>query len=98
MYRGHRPEQGYGQWCGTVVVLSRDAAIPRLRRAGDRRRLRRLTRLRWRPKHWRQGTPISGYDAQIAAICRAHDARLATRDEKDLAGVGVEPTDPWSAG
>lgn len=34
----------------------------------------------------RQGTPISGYDAQIAAICRTHDALLATRNEKDFAG------------
>jgi predicted nucleic acid-binding protein len=46
----------------------------------------------------RQGTPISGYDAQIAAICRAHDARLATRNEKDFAGVGVELINPWSSG
>jgi len=34
----------------------------------------------------RQGTPISGYDAQIAAICRTHDALLATRNEKNFAG------------
>jgi predicted nucleic acid-binding protein len=46
----------------------------------------------------RQGTPISGYDAQIAAICRIHDARLATRNEKDFAGVGVELVNPWKAG
>jgi predicted nucleic acid-binding protein len=46
----------------------------------------------------RQGAPISGYDAQIAAICRAHGARLATRNEKDFAGVGVELVNPWSPG
>jgi predicted nucleic acid-binding protein len=46
----------------------------------------------------RQGTPISGYDAQIAAICRANDASLATRNEKDFAGVGVELINPWSSG
>jgi hypothetical protein len=45
----------------------------------------------------RQGTPISGYDAQIAAICRANDASLATRNEKDFAGVGVELINPWSS-
>lgn len=45
----------------------------------------------------RQGTPISGYDAQIAAICRSNDASLATRNEKDFAGVGVELVNPWSA-
>jgi toxin FitB len=46
----------------------------------------------------RQGTPISGYDAQIAAICRANDASLATRNEKDFAGVGIELINPWSSG
>ena len=46
----------------------------------------------------RQGMPISGYDAQIAAICRANDASLATRNEKDFAGVGVELINPWSSG
>ena len=45
-----------------------------------------------------QGAPISGYDAQIAAICRANDASLATRNEKDFAGVGVELINPWSSG
>ncbi len=45
-----------------------------------------------------QGTPISGYDAQIAAICKANDACLATRNEKDFAGVGVELINPWSSG
>ena len=46
----------------------------------------------------RQGTPIRGFDAQIAAICRADDASFATRNEKDFAGVGVELIDPWSYG
>jgi predicted nucleic acid-binding protein len=46
----------------------------------------------------RQGMPISGYDAQIAAICRANDASLATRNEKDFSGVGVELINPWSSG
>ncbi len=46
----------------------------------------------------RRGTPISGYDAQIAAICRADYASSATRNEKDFAGVGVEIVNPWSAG
>ncbi len=45
----------------------------------------------------RKGTPIRGYDAQIAAICRANDASLATRNEKDFAGVGVELINPWSS-
>ena len=46
----------------------------------------------------RQGTPISGYDAQIASICRARDARLATRNVKDFAGVGIALVDPWATG
>jgi predicted nucleic acid-binding protein len=45
----------------------------------------------------RQGSQISGYDAQIAAICRDHDASLATRNEKEFAGVGIELIDPWSS-
>ena len=45
----------------------------------------------------RQGAPISGYDAQIAAICRTNGARLATRSEKDFADVGVELINPWSS-
>ena len=46
----------------------------------------------------RPGTPTSGYDAQIAAICGANDASLATRNEKDFVGVGVELINPWSSG
>ncbi len=46
----------------------------------------------------RQGTPISGYDAQIAAICRANNAFLATRNGRDFAGVGIELINPWSPG
>lgn len=43
----------------------------------------------------RSGTPISGFDAQIAAICQAHDATLATRNRKDFDGTGVEVANPW---
>jgi predicted nucleic acid-binding protein len=46
----------------------------------------------------RKGAPISGYDAQIAAICRTHAARLATRNVKDFADVGVDVIDPWTFG
>jgi hypothetical protein len=44
----------------------------------------------------RLGAPISGYDAQIAAICRTHGASLATRNVKDFADLGVDLIDPWS--
>jgi predicted nucleic acid-binding protein len=46
----------------------------------------------------RLGAPISGYDAQIAAICRTQGACLATRNEKDFEGIGVELINPWSSG
>ncbi|NHN55105.1 type II toxin-antitoxin system VapC family toxin [Calidifontibacter sp. DB0510] len=43
------------------------------------------------------GLPISTADAQIAAICRAHGATLATRNVKDFVEAGVEVVDPWTA-
>jgi predicted nucleic acid-binding protein len=45
----------------------------------------------------RLGAPISGYDAQIAAICRVHRASLATRNTKDFENTGVEVVNPWTA-
>lgn len=45
----------------------------------------------------RLGMPIEGFDAQIAAICRAYEASLATRNVKDFAETGVTVIDPWSA-
>jgi toxin FitB len=41
------------------------------------------------------GRPISNADAQIAAICRHYDARLATRNTKDFADTGVHVLSPW---
>ncbi|HEY1344372.1 MAG TPA: type II toxin-antitoxin system VapC family toxin [Streptosporangiaceae bacterium] len=41
------------------------------------------------------GLPIGGFDGQIAAICRARGAALATRNIKDFAETGVEVIDPW---
>jgi toxin FitB len=43
----------------------------------------------------RAGSPIAGFDAQIAAICRANSAALATRNVKDFLAVGVDVIDPW---
>src|SRR5579875_3466525 len=42
------------------------------------------------------GTPIDGFDAQIAAICRARQAALATRNLKDFQGTGIDVINPWS--
>jgi toxin FitB len=41
------------------------------------------------------GTPIDGFDAQIASICQAHDAALATRNLKDFQDTGIAVVDPW---
>lgn len=44
----------------------------------------------------RLGRPISGPDAQIAAICRSHGASLATRNVTDFTHTGIEVLDPWA--
>lgn len=41
------------------------------------------------------GRPISTADAQIAAICLAHEATCATRNLRDFAHTGVDLLDPW---
>lgn len=43
------------------------------------------------------GAPISGFDAQIAAICRVHQAALATRNTEDFSRLALEVIDPWLA-
>ncbi|TDD47708.1 type II toxin-antitoxin system VapC family toxin [Saccharopolyspora elongata] len=45
----------------------------------------------------RLGRPISAADAQIAAICRARRATLATRNTKDFEETGIELVNPWYA-
>ena len=43
----------------------------------------------------RLGLPIDGFDAQIAAICRARGAALATHNATDFAKTGINVIDPW---
>ena len=43
------------------------------------------------------GQPISISDAQIAAICQALNATLATRNTSDFAGTGVNLINPWES-
>ena len=43
----------------------------------------------------RQGKPISGVDAQIAAIARVHGATLATRNPYVFEECGVRLVNPW---
>jgi toxin FitB len=45
----------------------------------------------------RAGKPIPGFDALIAAVCRSLGAALATRNQPDFDGTGIEIIDPWSA-
>jgi hypothetical protein len=42
----------------------------------------------------RAGRPIGVADAQIAAICRALDAALATRNTGDFLGTGIKLVNP----
>jgi predicted nucleic acid-binding protein len=41
------------------------------------------------------GLPIDGFDAQIASICRAHGATLATRNLMGFRHTEVNLIDPW---
>jgi len=43
------------------------------------------------------GRPISQFDAQIAAIARSHGAALASRNDKDFEGCGIDVINPWNA-
>ena len=45
----------------------------------------------------RAGLPISGFDAQIASICRARRYSLATRNLQDFRVTGIHLIDPWRA-
>ena len=44
----------------------------------------------------RVGAPISMADAQIAAICPANVADLATRNMKDFENTGIARYNPWA--
>ena len=46
----------------------------------------------------KQGRPISMADAQIAAICLAHSATLATRNTGDFAGYRDRSRQPMGRG
>ena len=45
----------------------------------------------------RAGAPITGFDAQIAAICLVRGATLATRNTKHFDGTGVAVVNPWAS-
>lgn len=68
-------------FAGRVLAFESDAARHFAGIAAHRRRL---------------GRPISHADAQIAAIARAHGAKLATGNGPDFADCGITVVDPWS--
>lgn len=43
----------------------------------------------------KMGRTIATADAQIAAICAAHGARLATRNIRDFASLDLQLINPW---
>lgn len=43
------------------------------------------------------GSPITGFDAQVATICRSNGAALATRNTDDFTGLRLELIDPFRA-
>ena len=43
----------------------------------------------------RAGRPMGLADGQIAAICLAHNAILATRNMRDFAQLGLQLVNPW---
>lgn len=45
----------------------------------------------------RAGTPISGFDAQIAGIRRNQKAALATRNTDDFTGLQLRLINPWAS-
>ena len=45
-----------------------------------------------------QRRPISQFDGQIAAICKARGATLATRNVADFADMGLKLINPWNEG
>ena len=43
------------------------------------------------------GTPISQFDAMIAALARSRGAQLATPNVRDFAHCGIDVVNPWQA-
>lgn len=45
----------------------------------------------------RAGRPTSAFDAQIAAIAKVYEAKVATRNVADFEGMDVRLIDPWGS-
>ena len=70
-------------FAGRVLPFDRDAARAYAAIAAARRS---------------SGHPINHADCQIAAIARANGAAVATRDEDDFKGCGINVINPWAIG
>jgi toxin FitB len=69
-------------FAGRILPFDSAAASSYARIASDRRRA---------------GRPIGQFDTQIAAIARARNAALATRNVGDFDGCGIRLINPWLA-
>ena len=67
---------------GRILAFDSDSALHFATIAADRRF---------------KGRPISELNAQIAAIARNYNARLATRNTSDFEHCGIKLIDPWQA-
>ena len=88
--RGVGPEAAV---MGQALATGDDAAVPTAPPPDGSTRVhcRCLTGDRWAIR------PIPDADCQIAAIARARDAALATRNAEDFAHCGIAVINPWAA-
>lgn len=68
-------------FAGRILEFDTAAAVECAAIAGTRQRL---------------GRPISFADAQIAAICRRHEAELLTRNIRDFDSTGIQVRNPFN--
>ena len=68
-------------FAGRIIPFDRAAALDYAEIAAGRRA---------------SGHPINHADCQIAAIARSIGAAVATRDEEDFEGCGIDVINPWA--
>ena len=68
-------------FAGRIIPFDRAAALAYAEIAAGRRAF---------------GHPINHADCQIAAIARSIGAAVATRDEEDFEGCGIDVINPWA--
>ena len=68
-------------FAGRIIPFDRAAALAYAEIAAGRRA---------------SGNPIKHADCQIAAIARSIEAAVATRDEEDFEGCGIDVINPWA--